>query len=64
MNPWLDKGFYQFDTTTAEKINSGDFKPKRLSKEQLEELFSKAKEAWKDDPITDEELNRQIKEYL
>lgn len=61
---WLDKDFYKFDSTTVEKINSGEFTPKRLNKEQLKQLFEQAKEAWKDDPITDEELNRQIKEHL
>jgi len=61
---WLDKDFYKFDSTTVDKINSGEFTPKRLNKEQLKQLFEQAKEAWKDDPITDEELNRQIKEHL
>ncbi|MGB0929394.1 MAG: hypothetical protein ACPGVB_01370 [Chitinophagales bacterium] len=61
---WLDKDFYKFDSTTVDKINSGEYTPKRLSEEQIKQLSEQAKEAWKDDPITDEELNRQIKEHL
>ncbi len=63
-HPWLDKDFYKFTSTTVEKINAGEFSPKRLSEEQIEQLSKGAKEAWKDDPIRDEELNQQIKEHL
>lgn len=41
---WLDKDFYNFDSTTVDKINSGEVEPKSVGSEHIKKLYEQFRE--------------------
>lgn len=59
-----DKDSSTFSTNTPTKLKCGEYKPKPLTEEKIQELEEANKEAWKDDDKTDEEWEILMQKHL
>ncbi len=62
--PSIEEPTTNYNSTTVEEIKAGKSTYKPVGKGYLKKLQEEAQEIWEDEPLTDAEINEQIKKHL
>ncbi|MGB1241355.1 MAG: hypothetical protein ACPG49_02465 [Chitinophagales bacterium] len=64
VEPLVEEPTLKYNSTTAEEINTGKSKYEPVGRDYLKKLQEEAQRIGEEEPLTNEELNKQIKEHL